>query len=288
MRSTLPSDLARRAREGRDEAGPSSIQRSTSGCWVKAASSLLGGRGRRGGGAGTGLSSRRPVLERARPVSRRAPDAEGPPLRAPSAELSRRGPARRPSPGRDLSEPRLVSEVRRAPSERLGPEPPLPREAPLEPADLLEPEPPPREPPDPAPGDPLPPRGLRVGLFWFEGGMRVPSVRRGNATLAARRPHLPSERRAIPANRSRSQSDEKHRDENAKNGTQGSRSSAKEIRRRPTLPGTLVPSTIGAGGLNFRVRDGNGCDPSAMATEICCQLRAAIRSNRICGVSRTS
>jgi hypothetical protein len=25
-------------------------------------------------------------------------------------------------------------------------------------------------------------------------------------------------------------------------------------------------STIGAGGLNFRVRDGNGCDPSALAT----------------------
>ena len=44
-----------------------------------------------------------------------------------------------------------------------------------------------------------------------------------------------------------------------------------EIRRRPTLPGTIVPSTIGAGGLNFRVRNGNGCDPSAMATEICCQ-----------------
>ena len=42
---------------------------------------------------------------------------------------------------------------------------------------------------------------------------------------------------------------------------------SKEIRRRPTLPGTLVPSTIGAGGLNFRVRNGNGCDPSAMATE---------------------
>ncbi len=41
----------------------------------------------------------------------------------------------------------------------------------------------------------------------------------------------------------------------------------KEIRRRPTLPGRLRPSTIGAGGLNFRVRDGNGCDPSAIATE---------------------
>jgi hypothetical protein len=40
-----------------------------------------------------------------------------------------------------------------------------------------------------------------------------------------------------------------------------------EIRRRPTLPGSLPPSTIGAGGLNFRVRNGNGCDPSALATE---------------------
>ena len=43
------------------------------------------------------------------------------------------------------------------------------------------------------------------------------------------------------------------------------------IRRRPTLPGGLPPSTIGAGGLNCRVRDGNGCDPTAMATENCCQ-----------------
>ncbi len=38
------------------------------------------------------------------------------------------------------------------------------------------------------------------------------------------------------------------------------------FRRRPTLPGGLPPSTIGAGGLNFRVRNGNGCDPAAMAT----------------------
>ena len=42
--------------------------------------------------------------------------------------------------------------------------------------------------------------------------------------------------------------------------------SSREIRRRPTLPGGLPPSTIGAGGLNFRVRNGNGCDPAAMAT----------------------
>ncbi len=39
-----------------------------------------------------------------------------------------------------------------------------------------------------------------------------------------------------------------------------------EIRRRPTLPGGLPPSTIGAGGLNFRVRHGNGCNSTAIAT----------------------
>ena len=51
------------------------------------------------------------------------------------------------------------------------------------------------------------------------------------------------------------------------------RGPSREIRRRPTLPGSLPPSTIGAGGLNFRVRNGNGCDPAAIATEICCQRR---------------
>src|SRR3989441_6468669 len=35
-------------------------------------------------------------------------------------------------------------------------------------------------------------------------------------------------------------------------------------RRCPTLPRRCQRSTIGAGGLNFRVRNGNGCDPSAM------------------------
>ena len=52
---------------------------------------------------------------------------------------------------------------------------------------------------------------------------------------------------------------------------QTERRSSSEIRRRPTLPGGLPPSTIGADRLNFRVRDGNGCDPVAMATEIGCQ-----------------
>ena len=37
-------------------------------------------------------------------------------------------------------------------------------------------------------------------------------------------------------------------------------------RQRPTLPGTLVPSTIGAEGLDDRVRNGNGYNPFAVAT----------------------
>ncbi len=41
----------------------------------------------------------------------------------------------------------------------------------------------------------------------------------------------------------------------------------KEVsRRRPTLPGSCPPSTIGVEGLNDRVRDGNGCDPFTIAT----------------------
>ena len=39
-----------------------------------------------------------------------------------------------------------------------------------------------------------------------------------------------------------------------------------KARRRPTLPGALAPSTIGAGGLNFCVRNGNRCGPSAIFT----------------------
>ena len=37
-------------------------------------------------------------------------------------------------------------------------------------------------------------------------------------------------------------------------------------RQRPTLPRTCARSTIGGRRLNFRVRNGNGCDPSPMAT----------------------
>jgi hypothetical protein len=42
---------------------------------------------------------------------------------------------------------------------------------------------------------------------------------------------------------------------------------AKTSWRRLTLPGGLPPSTIGAVGLNFRVRDGTGCTPDAQITK---------------------
>jgi hypothetical protein len=41
------------------------------------------------------------------------------------------------------------------------------------------------------------------------------------------------------------------------------------IRQRPTLPGGLPPSTIGAERLNFCVRYGNRCDPFAIVTGYC-------------------
>src|SRR3954467_1439549 len=37
-------------------------------------------------------------------------------------------------------------------------------------------------------------------------------------------------------------------------------------RQRPTLPRTYARSTIGGNRLNFRVRNGNGCDPAPMTT----------------------
>src|SRR3989442_1098488 len=37
-----------------------------------------------------------------------------------------------------------------------------------------------------------------------------------------------------------------------------------QSRRRPTLPQGYPCSTMGPGGLNYRVRDGNGCGPSGM------------------------
>ena len=58
------------------------------------------------------------------------------------------------------------------------------------------------------------------------------------------------------------------------NAKSPSRGSSKENPRRPTLPGGCPPSTIGAVGLNFSVRNGKRCDPDAMTAEI---VKGALR-----------
>ena len=47
------------------------------------------------------------------------------------------------------------------------------------------------------------------------------------------------------------------------------------LRRCPTLPRGLPRSTIGAEGLNFRVRNGTGCFPFAMAAETLLRCKPA-------------
>jgi hypothetical protein len=46
-------------------------------------------------------------------------------------------------------------------------------------------------------------------------------------------------------------------------------------RRRPTLPPSCPGSTMGAGALNFRVRNGNGCFHAAIAAGKLCAANAA-------------
>ena len=55
----------------------------------------------------------------------------------------------------------------------------------------------------------------------------------------------------------------------------------KYVRRCPTLPRGLPRSTIGAERLNFRVRDGTGCFPFAMAAETLWSCAGATRGWRV-------
>ena len=56
----------------------------------------------------------------------------------------------------------------------------------------------------------------------------------------------------------------------------------KNVRRRPTLPQPLGCSTIGAERLNFRVRDGTGCFPFAMAAVTLADPRCLVWSQVGC------
>ena len=66
------------------------------------------------------------------------------------------------------------------------------------------------------------------------------------------------------------------------------------IRRRPILPGRFQPSTFGADGLNFCVRDGNRWDPIAIATgnrikcgaEVLCSANRLLAQGILCPLAR--
>ena len=77
---------------------------------------------------------------------------------------------------------------------------------------------------------------------------------------SARRRRLTPERRKVHPLQA-------HRPGNAEGDTRSVCPLPELIRRRPTLPGALAPSTIGAGGLNFSVRNGKRCTPAAMTAE---------------------
>src|SRR5688572_23414533 len=81
--------------------------------------------------------------------------------------------------------------------------------------------------------------------------------------------------------------------ENEKARSKMKRASVNNSRQRPTLPHTCACSTIGGGRLNFRVRNGNGCDPAPMTTGKLGVRGPTIRNAAIsrtssdCGSSRT-
>jgi hypothetical protein len=64
------------------------------------------------------------------------------------------------------------------------------------------------------------------------------------------------------------------------------RPSSKHVRRRPTLPRGPPRSTIGAEGLNFRVRNGTGCFPFAITAETLLRCHRPSRRPAMATVSR--
>src|SRR5262249_146280 len=132
--------------------------------------------------------------------------------------------------------------------------------------------------------DGVDPRGQRTPAPWMGAGRallrRTPGARagpRGPPTAAAGRGRGPTERaRAIaacPDDPARPSAPNAPRlpapcARPAPTGPpSGPASALQENRRRPTLPGPREPSTIGAEGLNFSVRNGKRCFPLAKATE---------------------
>ena len=218
-------------------------------------------------GARTGAARRSPSRPRGGPSRRGAP-ALGPPLREPLVRgpLGREPPAGPPERDAGLPEP---PDGRPEPDDRAGGRPVDPPDfpvgRPVDPPDFPAGRGAPAPRARPAGGRALPPReGGRSSSRGFGGGVTGGSV--------------PAHPRAPPTAQPWSGRDPRHTDgcpdATKRPGPSLSASSGgascREIRRRPTLPGGHPPSTIGAGGLHFRVRNGNGCYPAAMATGNLC------------------
>ena len=259
-----------RARGERSGLRPAALRLIASAASVRSRSDRSGS-GRRGRVVRSAVSSARSgrssySSRSSRPAPRRAtpPQVEGPAESGARRRRSRLGRRSSPRPSRPS----------RPPPDR----PPEPRRSPSRPP---EPRPPPDRPPEPRPPRPdrSPPRDgepLSAG-----GAMGVDPTGRASERRGDR---LRSDGPTTPAlvavghrvgYRATVESGSgplvgglrRNRPQNALERGPEAPLAAFEIRRRPTLPGTLVPSTIGAGGLNCRVQNGNGCDPAAIATE---------------------
>ena len=225
----------------------------------------------------------------------RAPPVGAPPLREPpvreppvGAPPLREPPAREPPPG---APPRVEPVPLRPPVP-----PRWPPEAPRAPPDELRPAPPPRPRSGRAPPDlggamraRVPARPLADGCRHAKSSFLVgeqgcpPGIprlprdrcldRRRRRSPGATKPRRDEAqaRRSPGATKPRRDEAQARRSPGATKrpgptSTIGRGAPVEKIRRRPTLPGGSPPSTIGAGGLHFRVRNGNGCFPAAMAT----------------------
>src|SRR5262249_49113502 len=200
-----------------------------------------------------------PVL--ALPVPRRPAPAPPVPARpAPARPVPARPVPARPVPARPV--PALPVPRRPAPA------PPVPAPARLVPA--------PPVPARPVPSGPWPaelvsspllrPPALPPGLARRSGGA-FPHAGAARRT-AVPAPASATSNRHPPSHSTRGRRVSRHDRRRAEGRYQhGSGPQREDVRRRPTLPRGPPRSTIGAEGLNFRVRNGTGCFPFAMATE---------------------
>ena len=266
-----------RARGERSGLRPAALRLIASAASVRSRSDRSGS-GRRGRVVRSAVSSARSgrssySSRSSRPAPRRAtpPQVEGPAESGARRRRSRLG--RRSSPRPSRPPPDRPPEPRRSPSRPPPDRPPEPRRSPDRPPPDRPPEPrPPR--PDRSPprdGEPLSAGGAMgvdpTGRASERRGDRLRSDGPTTPALVAVGHRVGYRATVEPGSGPLVGGLRRNRPQNALERGPEAPLAAFEIRRRPTLPGTLVPSTIGAGGLNCRVQNGNGCDPAAIATE---------------------